>query len=133
MSRPALLLALALLALSCRRPEGPAERYRTFAAAARAGDSDAVWGMLSARSRAALDAKAKGASAEAPKGVVPPSGKDLVIGDAASLAPRLKSVVVLRESRDEAIVGVETEAGGPRQDVTLVREGGGWRVVVPGL
>jgi hypothetical protein len=39
-------------------------------------------------------------------------------------------VVVVRESRDAAVLSVETE-GRPAREVTLVRQGGVWRVDVP--
>lgn len=123
----ALLAAVALAA--CSRPEGPAESYRRFAAAARAGDADAVWSMLSERSRAALDARASELSARAAPGVIPPSGRELVLGDQAARAPRLRAAVVVRESADTAVVRVEDEAGGAGE-VTLAREGGAWRVVL---
>jgi hypothetical protein len=131
--RPSLLLAALAVALAsgaCRRTDGPAEAYRRFAAAARSGDAEAVWALLSSDTRAALDTKARDAAAHAPPGVVPASGKELVIGDYATRAPRLKSVVVVRESADRAVVAAEDESGA-KQEVTLVREGGAWRVVVP--
>jgi len=40
-------------------------------------------------------------------------------------------VVVLRESRDAAVVAVEEEGGEGAREVPLVREGGVWRVVLP--
>jgi hypothetical protein len=126
-----LSLALALLlAAGCSRDLGPAERYRAFAAAARSGDSDAVWSMLSERSRAALDARAADIASRAPPGVVAGSGRQLVLGDLAARTPRAKAVVVRRESRERAVVAVEVE-GEPVREVTLVREGGVWRVDLP--
>jgi hypothetical protein len=126
-----LSLALALvLAAGCSRDLGPAERYRAFAAAARSGDSDAVWSMLSERSRAALDARAAGIASRAPPGVVAGSGRQLVLGDLAARTPRAKAVVVRRESRERAVLAVEVE-GEPVREVTLVREGGVWRVDLP--
>jgi hypothetical protein len=126
-----LSLALALLlAAACSRDLGPAERYRAFAAAARSGDSDAVWSMLSERSRAALDARAADIASRAPPGVVAGSGRQLVLGDLAARTPRAKAVVVRRESRERAVVAVEVE-GEPVREVTLVREGGVWRVDLP--
>lgn len=132
MRRPlaAVLLAATLAAGGCRRPAGPAETYRAFTAAARAGDVEGVWSRLSERSRQALDARAKEAAGRA-GGVVPASGKDLVLGDLAAQAPRLKAATVLRESQDAAVLSVEVEgAPGPRE-VSLVRESGVWRVVLP--
>ena len=125
----ALLAALSLVA--CRRGEGPAEAYRRFAAAARSGDAEAAWAMLSTRSRATLDARAKELSARAAPGVLPASGRDLLLGDQSARAPRLKSAVVVRESAGAAVVRVEDEAGG-KGEVTLVHEGGAWRVALEG-
>jgi hypothetical protein len=128
--RLSLALALVLAAAGCRSEMGPADRYRAFAAAARSGDADTVWSMLSEGSRAALDARAKALAARAPAGVVPSSGRELVLGDLSARAPRPGQVLVVRESRDTAVVAVEVE-GQPPREVTLVREGGVWRVVVP--
>ncbi len=125
------VLALLLLATAgCRRPAGPAETYRAFAAATRAGDADGVWARLSESSRQVLDARARAAAAKAP-GVVPASGKELAVGDLAAEAPRVRSVTVLRESRDAAVLSVEVEGKPGAREVSLVREGGVWRVVLP--
>lgn len=126
------VLALALLVASagCRRDVGPAERYSAFAAAARDGDADAVWSMLSATTREALDARARALAARVPPGVVSASGKQLVLGDLAPRARRPSGVVVVRESPDAAVVAVEVD-GKPSGEASLVREGGAWRVVVP--
>ncbi len=123
------MLALAA-APACRRDGGPAERYRAFAAAAREGKADDVWSMLSERSRAELDRRAKALAAQAPPGVLADSGRARVLGDLSALAPAPASVVIVRESRDAAGVAVEVP-GQPAHDVSLVREGGVWRVVVP--
>jgi hypothetical protein len=125
-----LALALLLAASACRREAGPAERYGAFAAAAREGDVDVVWAMLAERSRAALDAHARALAAKAPPGIVAASGRALVLGDFAPRARRPTAVVVLRESRDAAVLSVEVEDE-PAREVTLLREGGVWRVVVP--
>jgi hypothetical protein len=127
----ALLASAALAALpACRREVGPADRYRAFAAAAREGRSQEVWSMLSEASRAELDRRAKDLGAKAPPRVLSDSGRALVLGDLSALAPRPTAVVVVRESRDAAVVAVEVE-GQPAREVALVREGGVWRVVVP--
>jgi hypothetical protein len=62
---------------------------------------------------------------------VPASGKELVLGDLALSARAIRSVVVLRESRDAAVIGVEVEGGEGAREVSLVREAGVWRVVLP--
>ena len=128
--RPVALLAVLSLALSaCRRDAGPAERYRAFADATHDGRADDVWAMLSEQSRAELDRRAKDLAAKAP-GVVAASGRAMVLGDLSALAPPPTSVVVVRESKGAAVLAVEVE-GRPAREVTLVREGGVWRVVVP--
>jgi hypothetical protein len=127
----ALLAAFALVASSaCRRDVSPADRYRAFAEAARDGKAEEVWGMLSERSRAELDRRAVALAAKAPPGVLATSGRAMVLGDLSALAPRPASVVVVRESRDAAVVAVEVD-GQPSREVTLAREGGVWRVVLP--
>jgi hypothetical protein len=137
MRRPALAAPLAVLVLAalassaCRRPQGPAEQYRAFTAAARAGDADQVWSMLSERSRALLDARATQVAARAPAGVVASSGREVVLGDLASSAARVESVVVSRESRDAAVLAVRVAGRPDPEQVSLVREGGAWRVVLP--
>jgi hypothetical protein len=125
-----LLALLAVAVLSCGRRDGPAETYRAFATAAREGRADVVWSLLSERSRASLDARAHELARAAPPGTVSASGVDLVLGDGAFRAPKVKSAIVLRESGDAAVVAVELE-GGERRDVELVREGEGWKVVIP--
>lgn len=131
---PALLAGVVLCALAlaaCRSSTGPAEQYRRFAAAARAGDAGTVWTLLAARSREALDARARELAQRAP-GVVPASGRELVLGDFAARAARIRTAVVVRESAGTAVVAVEDESGA-KGEVTLVREDGAWRVVLPGL
>lgn len=130
MALRALGLAVLLASTGCRRDDGPAERYSAFAAAARDGDADAIWSMLSEKSRAAFEARARALAARVPSGVVAGSGRQLVLGDLAPRARRPRAVVVVRESRDAAVVSVEVEGQGAAE-VTLVREGGVWRVVVP--
>jgi hypothetical protein len=130
---PAALVALLVLATACRRAAGPEEAYQAFARAAREGDSDAVWSLLSERSRAELDDRARALAARAPEGTLPASGKDLVLGDRAPSAPRIEKAVVVRESRDAAVVAVTAAGGGAPEEVSLVREGGAWRVVLPPL
>jgi hypothetical protein len=131
MSRtPAPVLCLALLLAACRAPEGPAERYQRFAAAARAGRAGEVWAMLSEPSRKALRDRAKALEGDKPPAGIDVKAADLVVGDLAPTAPKVKSVTVVRESAEAAVVAVEEEGGG-RGEVSLVREGGEWRVELP--
>lgn len=130
MRRLPLAAALALLAVAaCRRADGPDAAYRAFAAAARAGDAATVWSLLSASSQAAFEARAKALAAQVQG--APVTGRDLVLGDFSAGAPRIEEVVVVRATADEAVVGVKLK-GAPGGEVRLVREGGAWRVVVPG-
>jgi len=131
MNRRACALASAALALAaamsgCRRPEErPDAAYRAFARAVADRDAERAWALLSSDTRAWLEERARAAAAAAP-GVVAPSARQLLVGDAA-LTPRpLGDVVVLREARDRAVLGVGEEGRG-RAEVELVREGG-WRV-----
>jgi hypothetical protein len=129
---PLALLATAALMLTlagCRRPQGPDGTYRAFAAAARAGDAGQVYGLLSERSRAALDARAKALAARVPG--TPASGRELALGDLAAGAPRIARVEVLSESADAAVLGVTVEGSDAREEVHMAREGGSWRVVLP--
>ncbi len=124
------LLASALLLAACRVSESPADRYRRFVDAARKGRAGEVWSMLSTQSRKALAVRAKALSVSGPSARVDVSPADLVLGDLAPTAPRVKSVTVVRESRDAAVVAVE-DVTGFRGEVSLVREDGEWRVVLP--
>jgi hypothetical protein len=130
MTRLAALALAAVLALpGCRNAGPPDGTYRKFAQATREGDADTAWELLSARTREWLDRRAAELASRAPEGVVPASGKALLLGNAALAAPRLKNVVVVRESGDRAVLQVEAE-GQPAREVTLVKEGG-WRVDIP--
>jgi hypothetical protein len=126
---PRRLALLAVLALSCSRAaDRPDAAYRAFARAVADRDAERAWGLLSADTRAWLDARARATAAAAP-GVIPPSGRQLLLGD-GSVAPRaLAEVVVLREARDLAVVKA-SEEGGAGREVELVRERG-WRVRIP--
>lgn len=128
-TRLAAVALAAALALGCRRAEErPDDAYRGFARAVAERDADRAYALLSSDTQAWLEARAKSAAAAAP-GVVPPSGRSLLLGD-ASLAPRpLADVVVLREARDRAVLSV-AEDGGAKGEVELVRERG-WRVRIP--
>ena len=70
-------------------------------------------------------------AARAPPGLIPASGKELVLGDLAGEAARLRAATVVRETGDAAVVAVEVEGVPGAREVSLVREGGVWRVVLP--
>lgn len=120
---------LLAVALACAAGEqSPDAAYRAFVRAVAERDGGRAWALLSSDTRAWLDARARAAAASAP-GVVEPSGEQLLIGTAVRGSPVVNNVVVLRESRDRAVVEVEEE-GGARRPVELVREEG-WRVRIP--
>jgi hypothetical protein len=125
---PLLLLALSLAA--CRAPEGPAARYRRFAEAVRGGRASEAWSLLSSQSKEALAARGKALAGEKPPPGVDLSGRELLVGDLAPTSPKVKSVTVVREEGDRAVVAVEEEGVG-RGEATLVREGKEWQVVLP--
>ena len=125
------LFLSALLATACRAPENPAQRYERFAQAARDGDVGAVWAMLSKASQDRIRARGKELEGGKPVPGVDLGPASLVLGDLAPTAPKVKKATVVRESQGQAVVAVEVE-GGERGEVTLVREGKDWKVVLPG-
>ncbi len=127
--RRLLLLSLLSLSFACARELGPDAAYRSFLKAVADRDADKAWNLLSRESQKRLDEKARAASARAP-GVVPPSGRQLLLGDAALQVRPAGSVAVVSQTGQRAVLRVEVEGAPPRQ-VTLVREGR-WRVELPG-
>jgi hypothetical protein len=121
------LFALAL-APACSRELGPEAAYRALAKAVAERDADRAWSLLSRSSQERLDRKAQEAAARAP-GVVPGSGRQLLLGDAAFLSRPASAVSVVSRSGDRALLRVDVEGSAPRE-VTLVREGS-WRVEIP--
>lgn len=130
MRRPLVLSLAALLAAACVPQESPADRYRRFTEAARRGRSAEVWAMLSERSRRAFADRARALAGESPSAGLDLSAEDMVLGDLAPTAPKVKSVTVLRESREVSVVSVQ-EVGSGKGEVSLVREGGQWKVELP--
>jgi len=124
----ALLPLLALLS-GCARDLGPEAVYRALVQAVADRDADRAWSLLSTASQKRLDARAREVAARAP-GVVPASGRALLVGDAALAAPEVKSVAVRSQDAERAVLRVEEE-GRPPREVLLVREGSRWRVELP--
>jgi hypothetical protein len=125
MSRRTAFLAAVLAVLGCAPAERPDVAYRALVDAVRARDGDRAWQLLSSRTQAWLDARAKAAAARAP-GVVPASGRELLLGGGGAAVRPPRTVVVLRESADRAVLQVGDEGAAPRE-VTMVNEGG-WRL-----
>ena len=123
-----LALLVPLLA-GCARDPGPDAAYRSLAQAVAERDADKAWSLLSRDSQRRLDALAREAAARAP-GVVAPSGRQILLGDAALASRPLARVEVASQEGDRAVLQVE-EAGRPPRRVSMVREGRGWRVELP--
>ena len=120
-------LGVLLAAGACAPREGtPDSAYRAFARAVAEGDAERAWGLLSEDTQGWLDERARAVAATAP-GVIAPSGRQLLLGSASRAVRPVSAAVVVRESRDRAVVEVEAE-GGAKATVELVREGGRWRV-----
>ncbi len=122
-------LALAVASTACSRDPGPEAAYRSLVKAVAERDADGAWSLLSRDSQKRLDALAREAAARAP-GVVPPSGRQLLLGDAALASRPLELVEVASQEGDHAVLRVKEE-GRPPREVSLVRQAGGWRVELP--
>jgi hypothetical protein len=129
MRRHAPLWLLFLSLAACARDPGPEAAYRSLARAVADRDADKAWSLLSRDSQKRLDALAREAAARAP-GVVPSSGRQILLGDAALASRPLVRVEVASQQGDRAVLRVEAQ-GGPPREVSMVREGGGWRVELP--
>ncbi|HEY7725368.1 MAG TPA: hypothetical protein VH880_08540 [Anaeromyxobacteraceae bacterium] len=122
-----LLLVPALLLSACVPRDAPPDAaYRAFARAAAERDADEAWRLLSARTRAWMEARGRAAAAAAP-GVVAASGPRLLLGDAALATAPVREIEVLRREGDAAVLRV-VDAAGAAAEVRMVREGGAWRV-----
>jgi hypothetical protein len=122
------LVALALAACAPRDPP-PDAVYRAFARATSERDAAAAWDLLSERTRAWLDARARAAAARAP-GLVPANAQRLLLGDAAGGVRPARVIEVVRRGEERAELRV-TDASGAAVEVALVRERGGWRLDLP--
>jgi hypothetical protein len=128
--RLALLAALAAAALpACSRDLGPEATYRTLVRAVAERDADAAWALLAPDSQAWLAERARRAAAAGP-GVVTPDPRALLLGHASLGARPPASIEVVRPGADRAVLRVEAPDA-PAVEVTLVRDGGRWRVELP--
>jgi hypothetical protein len=124
-------LAVALFAVlpACQRDLPPDATYRALVRAVADRDEAAAWNLLSAATQKRLDDRAQVAAAAAP-GVVPPSGRAMLVGDASLGVLPPTSITGVGDAPDRAVLRVEAP-GTPARDVVLVREGGAWRVDLP--
>jgi hypothetical protein len=126
--RRLLLASLLALTPACARELGPEAAYRSLVKAVAERDADKAWNLLSRASQKRLEEKARTAAARAP-GVVAPSGRQLLLGDAALQARPAARFSVVSQTDQRALLRVEIE-GVPPREVTLVHEGR-WRVELP--
>jgi len=125
----AIALAAAVAGRSCRvRQPGPEVTVRDLIQAAKAGDRDTVFALLTPATRARLDAEAK-RSTDLVGGAVRYGAKDLISIGASEGIPEPTDITVLEEEGDRAIVEVVSPAG--RSRVELRRIDGGWHVDIP--
>ncbi|HTS82444.1 MAG TPA: hypothetical protein VMH40_17705 [Myxococcaceae bacterium] len=125
------LLALLLLACAgCHRypDDTPLDAYRSLLSAAQRDDEARFLGLLSAKSRAELDARAA-ALAKDSGGTLRPRPADLLLADPRPPAPGQVSV----RSEDGKTAVLAVSAHGSTQEVHLVLEAGHWRVSIPAL
>ena len=125
----ALGVALFLAIPACQRDRPPDAAYRDLVRAMSERDEEAAWDLLSSATRGRLEERARAAAAAAP-GVVPPSARAQLAGDAALAVLPPTSIVVVEVGPDRALLRVEAPGAEPGE-VVLVREGGGWRVDLP--
>lgn len=132
MTRHPLPLALAAVWLltGCARDAGPEASYRAFAAAVAERDGDAAYALLSAGSQRWLEGQAKRAAAAAP-GVVAPSARQLLVGDASLGVRPPESVELVSSAGGRAVLRVVPAGGGSARTVLAVRQGGRWKIELP--
>ena len=125
----AMALAAAVAGRSCREmTPGPEIAVRQMLAAAKAGERDAVFEMLSPATRARLEAEAKRAT-DLVGASTRYTAKDLLsIGSSDDVAPP-SDITVVEERGDRAVVEVVSPAGRARME--LVKVQGRWRIDLP--
>lgn len=124
----AMAIAVAVAGRSCRvREPGPEITVRDMLQAAKTGDVDTVYELLSPRTRSRIEIEAKRATdyVGAATRFAP---KDL-ISIATIEAAETPLITVVEEQSDRAVVLVVSEAG--RAHVDLVRVDGVWRIDLP--
>lgn len=126
----AMAVAAAVAGRSCRvAPPGPVATVRDFMHAAKAGDTDTVYELLSPSTHAKLEVEAKRATDDI-GAAVRFTAKDLVsVGGSEGIASPT-AITLVDESDDRARVLV-VSANGDRSNLELVRVDGLWRIDVP--
>ncbi|MBA2542770.1 MAG: hypothetical protein H0V17_24205 [Deltaproteobacteria bacterium] len=124
----AMAVAVAVAGRSCGPGErGPEIAVRDFIHAAKAGDRETVFAMLSPSTRARLEVEAKRGT-DFVGAAVRYTAKDMVsVGTFEGTQPA--DITLVEEQGDRAVVYVASPDGGARMD--LVRVDGLWRIDVP--
>lgn len=125
----ALLAALVLLLSGCERELPPDATYRALVRAVADGDEEGAWRLLASSTRTRLEERARTAAAAAP-GVVVPSARALVAGDARRAVRPPSVITTVRSDASRTVLHVEAPGQAPRE-VLLLREDGRWRVDLP--
>ena len=125
----AMALAAAVAGRSCRVTQpGPEVAVREMLQAAKTGDRDIVFSLLSPQTRERLEAEAKRAT-DLVGAAVRYSAKDLVsIGSSDGVAPPT-DITVIEERGDRAVVEVVSPAG--RARIELVKVDSRWLIDLP--
>lgn len=124
----AIALAAAVAGRSCRVTQpGPELAVRDVLQAAKAGDRDTLYELLTPATRARLEAEARRAT-DLVGGTVRYSPKDLISIGASEGIPDPTDITVLSEEGDHARVEVVSAAG--RAQIELRKIDGRWRVDV---
>jgi len=125
----AMALAVAVAGRSCRVSQpGPEAAVREMLQAARTGDSELVWELLSPETRERLTAQAK-RSSDFVGATVRYSAKDLISIGGSEGVPAPTDITVIEEHADRAVVEIVSSAG--RWRMSLVKVEDRWRVDVP--
>jgi hypothetical protein len=125
----AIALAAAVAGRSCRVTQpGPEVTVRDVLQAAKAGDRDTVFALLTPATRARLETEAKRAT-DLVGGAVRYAAKDLISIGASEGVPDPTDITVLEEEGDRAIVEVVSPGGRARLELRQID--GHWRVDLP--
>jgi len=125
----AMALAAAVAGRSCRvTPPGPEVAVREMLQAAKTGDRETVFLLLSPATRTRLEAEAKRAT-DLVGAATRYSAKDLVSIGSSDGVPAPTDITVIEERGDRAIVEVVSPAG--RSRIELVKADGRWTIDLP--
>jgi hypothetical protein len=125
----AMAIAAAVAGRSCRVSQrGPEAAVRDVLQAARTGDIDTVFELLSPRTRAGLEAEARRAT-DLVGAAERFTAKALISMGSSEGVPAPTDITVLDERDDRAVVEIVSPAG--RSRLELVRVSGRWLVELP--